>query len=53
MIGYPENHCFSNHSVKQFDDIYKEIESKYTKHEIKLLMPARKDKRRECSIVGG
>ncbi len=40
MNGYPENHVYSiitGPSVKQFDDIYKEIESKYEKYEIKRL----------------
>lgn len=40
MNGYPENHVYSiftGLSVKQFDDIYKEIESKYEKYEIKRL----------------
>ena len=33
---------FTGLMVKQFDDIYKEIESKYAKHEIKLLSSKRK-----------
>ena len=40
MNGYPENHVYSiftGLSVKQFDDIYKIIESKYEKYEIKRL----------------
>jgi hypothetical protein len=37
-------------SVKQFDDIYDEIKSKYTKHKIKRLS-YRKDRKR--SIGGG
>ena len=40
MNGYPENHVYSiftGLSVKQFDGIYKEIESKYTKYEVKRL----------------
>ena len=40
MNGYPEDHVYSiftGLSVKQFDGIYKEIESKYTKYEVKRL----------------
>ncbi len=40
MNGYPENHVYSiftGLSVKQFDGIYKEIESKYIKYEVKRL----------------
>ncbi len=40
MNSYPENHVYSiftGLSVKQFDDIYKVIESKYTKYEVKRL----------------
>ncbi len=42
---------FTGLSVKQFDNIYKEIESKYTKHEIKRLSSRRN--RRERSIGSG
>jgi hypothetical protein len=42
--------CYIGLSVEQFDDVFKEIESKYPKHEIKRLS-ARKD--RERSIGGG
>ena len=38
---------FTGLSVQQFDDIYKEIESKYPKHEIKRLSNR---KERERSI---
>jgi hypothetical protein len=41
---------FTGLSVKQFDDIYKEIESKYPKHEMKRLSYR---KERERSIGGG
>ncbi|MDR4491955.1 MAG: transposase family protein [Candidatus Nitrosocosmicus sp.] len=42
--------CYIGLSVEQFDDVFKEIESKYPKHEIKRLS-ARKD--RERSVGGG
>jgi Helix-turn-helix of DDE superfamily endonuclease len=38
---------FTGLSVKQFDDIFKEIESKYPKHEIRRLTTNRKDDRRK------
>jgi hypothetical protein len=38
-------------SIKQFDDIYDEIESKYTKHEIKRLS-YRKDRERSIGAEG-
>src|SRR4249919_831175 len=41
---------FTGFSIKQFDDIYKEIESKYEKYEIKRLSYKRN---RERSIGGG
>jgi hypothetical protein len=41
---------FTGLSVRQFDDIYKEIESKYAKHEMKRLSHK---KERERSIGGG
>jgi hypothetical protein len=41
---------FTGLSVKQFDDIFKIIESKYPKHEIKRLSYKRN---RECSIDAG
>ncbi|MFI5407556.1 MAG: IS5/IS1182 family transposase, partial [Nitrososphaerales archaeon] len=41
---------FTGLSVQQFDDIYKIIESKYTKHEIKRLSSRRN---RERDIGGG
>ena len=43
---------FTGLSVKQFDDIYKEIESKYEKYEIKRLSTKRKY-RRERDIGAG
>ena len=48
MNGYPENHVYSiftGLSVKQFDGIYKEIESKYEKYEIKRLSSRRNRER--------
>ncbi len=45
MISYPRNHYFSGLlqiSVKQFDDIYQELEQEYEKHEIKRLTYKRK-----------
>ncbi|MDN5847177.1 MAG: transposase family protein [Candidatus Nitrosocosmicus sp.] len=56
MTSCPENHYSSSHlqiglSVKQFDDIYKVIESEYPKHEIKRLC-CRKD-RKERSVGAG
>ena len=53
MNGYPENHVYSiftGLSVKQFDDIYKVIESKYEKYEIKRLSSKRN---KERDIGGG
>jgi hypothetical protein len=38
--------------VQQFDDIFKEIESKYPKHEVKRLSYERKDKRKRKRAVG-
>ena len=55
MNGYPENHVYSiftGLSVKQFDDIYKVIESKYEKYEIKRLSTKRKY-RRERAVGAG
>ncbi len=43
---------FTGLTVKQFDDIYQEINKKYEKHEIKRLTYKRKE-RRERSIGGG
>jgi hypothetical protein len=43
---------FTGLSVRQFDDIYNEIESKYSKHEIKRLLSSKKD-RRKRSIGAG
>ncbi len=43
---------FTGLSVKQFDDIYKIIESKYAKHEIKRLS-LRKHRRRERAVGAG
>ena len=58
MIGYPRNHCFSNQSFtglsveQQFDDdIYKIIESKYPKHEVKRLSSLKK--KRTCAVGAG
>jgi hypothetical protein len=48
-IGYPANQHFSSHSpvsVKQFDGIYKVIESKYPKHEIKRLSHNKRNRER-------
>ena len=50
MTGYPQNHYFfksftAGLSIKQFDDIYQTIESKYTKHEIKRHLHRRKDRK--------
>jgi len=42
---------FTGLSVKQFDDIYKEIESKYEKHEIKRLLSVLKQ--RDRSVGAG
>ena len=53
MNGYPENHIYSiitGPSVKQFDDIYKEIESKYEKYEIKRLS-SRRNRERDIGVV--
>ena len=51
IIGYPENQfifkSFIGLSIKQFDDICKEIESKYTKYEVKRLSSNRKYRIRE------
>ncbi|MGD9535005.1 MAG: transposase family protein [Candidatus Nitrosocosmicus sp.] len=46
---------FTGLSVKQFDDIFKEIESKYPKHEIRRLKTNRKDdgRKRERAIGAG
>jgi len=43
---------FTGLSVKQFDDVFKEIESKYPKHEIRRLTTNRKDNRRRERGVG-
>lgn len=43
---------FTGLSVKQFDDVFKEIESKYPKYEIKRLSTKRKY-RRERAVGGG
>ena len=60
MNGYPENHClfksFTGLSVKQFDGIYKEIESKYIKYEVKRLSSNRiyriRERKRDVGAVG-
>jgi hypothetical protein len=57
MTGYPQNPYFfksftAGLSIKQFDDIYQTIESKYTKHEIKRLLYRRKDRKRRERAVG-
>ena len=56
MTGYPQNHyffkSFTGLSVKQLDDIYQTIESKYTKHEIKRLLYHRKDRKHRERAVG-
>ncbi|MDN5868800.1 MAG: transposase [Candidatus Nitrosocosmicus sp.] len=44
---------FTGLSVKQFDDVFKEIESKYPKYEVKRLSYNRKDKRRERAVGAG
>ncbi|CAN5830321.1 hypothetical protein BH23THE1_BH23THE1_28250 [soil metagenome] len=52
---YSENHgcsSFTGLSVKQFDDIFKEIESRYDKYEIKRLS-SRKERRRERAVGDG
>lgn len=41
---------FTGLSVKQFDDVFKEIESKYAKHELKRLTYT---KRRERAVGAG
>jgi hypothetical protein len=43
---------FTGLSVQQFDDIFKEIESRYDKHEINRLS-SRKDSRRERAVGAG
>lgn len=43
---------FTGLSVKQFDDVYKEIESKYPKYEVKRLSYNRKERRRRERAVG-
>jgi hypothetical protein len=43
---------FTGLSVQQFDEIFKEIESRYDKHEIKRLS-SRKDSRRERAVGAG
>ena len=59
ITGYPENHVFfksfTGLSLQQFDDIYKIIESKYTKHEIKRLSSNRiyRIRERKRSIGAG
>jgi hypothetical protein len=40
-------------SVEQFDDIFKEIESRYDKYEIKRLLSSRKDNRRVRAVGAG
>ena len=48
MNGNPENHIYSiftGLSVRQFDDIYKKIESKYEKYEKKHLSSKRNRER--------
>ncbi|MDN5868770.1 MAG: transposase family protein [Candidatus Nitrosocosmicus sp.] len=43
---------FTGLSVKQFDDVYREIGLKYPKHEVKRLSYGRKDKRKRERAVG-
>jgi hypothetical protein len=43
---------FTGISVQQFDDIYKEIESKYEKYEIKRLSYKRKYRRKRAIGAG-
>jgi uncharacterized membrane protein (DUF106 family) len=43
---------FTGLLVQQFDDIFKEIESRYDKHEIKRLS-SRKERRRERTVGAG
>ena len=43
---------FTGLSVKQFDNIFKEIQSKYPKYEVKRLSPSRKGRRRRERTVG-
>ncbi len=57
MTGYPQNHylffkSFTGLLIKQFDDIYQTIESKYTKQEIKRLLYRRKDRKHRERTVG-
>jgi hypothetical protein len=56
MIGYPGNQhllfkSFTGLSVKQFDDIYKVIESKYPKHEIKRLSHNKRNREKELLVL--
>ena len=44
---------FTGLSVKQFDDIFAIIESRYDKYEIKRLLSSRKDRRRERAVGAG
>jgi hypothetical protein len=51
MTGYPQNQyllykSFTGLSVKQFDDIFKEVELKYSRHEIKRLLYTRRNRER-------
>lgn len=46
-------HSFTGLSVKQFDNIFKEIQSKYPKYEVKRLSPSRKERRRERTVGAG
>jgi hypothetical protein len=48
----PHSNSFNGLSIQQLDDIYKIIESKYEKYEIKRLS-YRKDRRRERDIGVG
>jgi hypothetical protein len=43
---------FTGLSIKQFDDVYREIESRYDKYEIKRLS-SRKERRRERAVGAG
>ena len=45
--------CYTGLSVEQFNDIFKEIESKYPKYEIRRLSSRKEGRKRERAIGGG
>ncbi len=54
MINYLENHYFSSLTgltIKQFDDIYQEIEEKYEKHELKVYFTKGNTKEKEALVL--